>query len=60
MKSALFILGILFILATALPIVRSEEWWIRVFDFPRLQIAILLAGVLILFLFFYSHASCSR
>lgn len=26
-------------LFTALPLLRSERWWIRVFDFPRLQIA---------------------
>jgi endonuclease/exonuclease/phosphatase (EEP) superfamily protein YafD len=56
MKIALFILGVLLIAVTVLPVVRSEEWWIRVFDFPRLQIAILLAAVLVAFVFFYQPA----
>jgi endonuclease/exonuclease/phosphatase (EEP) superfamily protein YafD len=32
--------SLFFIIATVLPLVRSDEWWIRVFDFPRAQIAI--------------------
>jgi endonuclease/exonuclease/phosphatase (EEP) superfamily protein YafD len=40
------ILGLSLVAATLLPLIRSEAWWIRVFDFPRLQIAILLAIVL--------------
>ena len=35
--------GLLLILATLLPLIPSNEWWIRVFDFPRVQIAALLA-----------------
>lgn len=35
------------ILATLLPLVPSNEWWIRIFDFPRAQITVLL-GVLVL------------
>jgi endonuclease/exonuclease/phosphatase (EEP) superfamily protein YafD len=31
--------------ATVLPLVRSTAWWIRVLDFPRLQIAALGTGV---------------
>jgi endonuclease/exonuclease/phosphatase (EEP) superfamily protein YafD len=37
------LLGWTMILATALPLVRAEAWWIRIFDFPRLQILILAA-----------------
>lgn len=40
------VLGTLLILATLLPLVPSNEWWIRLFDFPRTQIAILLAIIL--------------
>lgn len=29
-----------FIIATVLPLVRREAWWIRVFDFPRPQITL--------------------
>jgi hypothetical protein len=28
------------ILWTALPLLRYEAWWIRIFDFPRRQIAL--------------------
>lgn len=31
-------LGSFFLVATLLPLIRSEDWWIRAFDFPRLQI----------------------
>ena len=34
------------IAATLLPLSRSGVWWIRTLDFPRIQIAILAAGVL--------------
>jgi endonuclease/exonuclease/phosphatase (EEP) superfamily protein YafD len=34
------------VLATALPLVREDEWWIRIFDFPRLQLFI--AGAIVL------------
>jgi endonuclease/exonuclease/phosphatase (EEP) superfamily protein YafD len=27
------------VIATALPLVREQAWWIRIFDFPRLQLA---------------------
>lgn len=34
--------GALLILATLLPIIPTNQWWIRFFDFPRAQIAMLL------------------
>lgn len=33
--------------ATAVPLVQSDEWWIRLFDFPRIQIAALLGLALL-------------
>jgi len=45
MKIVLTTLAIFFIAATVLPFIRHEVWWIRIFDFPRAQIAI--AGILI-------------
>jgi endonuclease/exonuclease/phosphatase (EEP) superfamily protein YafD len=38
------LLGTLLVVATALPFLRHQSWWVRVFDFPRLQIA---AGLLL-------------
>jgi endonuclease/exonuclease/phosphatase (EEP) superfamily protein YafD len=35
--------------ATALPLAESDEWWIRIFDFPRLQIAVVLAAALLVY-----------
>ena len=46
MKAFLVLLGTAVIVATALPLLRANAWWIRWFDFPRLQILVLAAGVL--------------
>lgn len=43
---ALVAVGSLLVLATFLPVIRRGEWWFRVFDFPRSQMAVLLAAVL--------------
>lgn len=37
MKILLFALALLVLVTTLVPFLRREEWWIRVFDFPRLQ-----------------------
>ena len=37
-KVVLLVLAGLFVLATALPLIREPHWWIRMFDFPRAQI----------------------
>lgn len=41
MKVVLLVLSVLFIVATALPFIRTPTWWIRIFDFPRAQLAAL-------------------
>lgn len=41
------ILGLLCVVATLLPLSRHEAWWIRVLDFPRMQIAVVSAAVLV-------------
>src|SRR5688500_12969438 len=43
----LYFLGFLAILFTFLPFLKSGNWWIRIGDFPRLQIAVLCLSVLI-------------
>ena len=49
----LILAGVLLLLATALPFIRSNEWWVRIWDFPRAQILVLLllvgAGMLAVF-----------
>ena len=42
--------GLLLIAATAVPILRADAWWIRMLDFPRLQILVLLAAVALAYL----------
>lgn len=35
------------IAATAIPVIRRDAWWIRMFEFPRVQIVVISVGVLI-------------
>lgn len=42
MRLFFWILGIIGIVTTALPLSKSDRWWIRIFDFPRLQILALI------------------
>lgn len=41
----LIVVGALMILGTLLPFVRSDVWWVRNFDFPRIQILVIAAAV---------------
>ncbi len=50
-------LGIFVISASFIPYLKHEHWWIRVFDFPRLQIAAIGSILLIGFLFYYEFES---
>jgi endonuclease/exonuclease/phosphatase (EEP) superfamily protein YafD len=38
-SQAVYGLSIVLVLATAVPLLKSAKWWIRVFDYPRAQIA---------------------
>jgi len=44
-ESALLVAAGLLVGATLLPLLRVPWWWVRSFDFPRLQILVLLVGV---------------
>ncbi|HEX6625600.1 MAG TPA: endonuclease/exonuclease/phosphatase family protein [Pyrinomonadaceae bacterium] len=37
---------------TLLPFIRSDAWWVRIFDFPRAQIAVIAAAVAAAYPFF--------
>ncbi len=52
MQILTLILCAIVLLATGLPLINTAEWWIRIFDFPRLQIAILTLLTLILAYFY--------
>src|SRR5688572_31595602 len=45
------------IVATALPLLRRNAWWIRMFDFPRLQIMLITAVSLAVFLASWDRSS---
>lgn len=47
LSKVIYLLGSIGILLTLLPLLRVDVWWIRVWDFPRLQIFILLSTVVI-------------
>ncbi len=46
--SLLYLIGVLVVVATLLPIWRTTRWWVRVLDFPRFQLAVLSVAVLVL------------
>lgn len=48
MNIVLLILAWVLVIATALPLLPFDQWWIRIFDFPRGQIAIA-GGILLVF-----------
>jgi endonuclease/exonuclease/phosphatase (EEP) superfamily protein YafD len=47
MKIIVIIFSAIALIATALPLIPSDFWFIRIFDFPRLQISFLLIAALI-------------
>ncbi|HEX2198515.1 MAG TPA: endonuclease/exonuclease/phosphatase family protein [Burkholderiales bacterium] len=55
-QALLVAVGAAMIAATALPLVRAKAWWIRWFDFPRLQILAIGSLVLLASLFFASDS----
>ncbi|MEM1042883.1 MAG: endonuclease/exonuclease/phosphatase family protein [Bacteroidota bacterium] len=57
MKTSLLCLAAFFVVATALPLIREPYWWIRMFDFPRAQLAVLGVVTLGLMLAFYERGS---
>ncbi len=53
MKILLIVLALAVVIATVLPLLRFNQWWIRVFDFPRAQITIVGIIILVLYLYFW-------
>lgn len=57
MKWIAISIGILGLLLTVKPFIRSANWFIRLGDFPRLQILFLLIVSLILFFFYFNYTN---
>ena len=55
--AAALLFGSVMIVATALPLLRANAWWIRVFDFPRLQITVISAAALAVLLCSFDRSS---
>ncbi|KPQ28320.1 MAG: hypothetical protein HLUCCX14_11000 [Marinobacter excellens HL-55] len=54
MKIVLVVLALVPVIATALPLLRFDQWWIRVFDFPRGQIALAGIAIIVVYLYFWN------
>jgi len=52
MKLALELFGSLMILFSFLPLIKSQYWWIRVLDFPRVQVAFFCLVTLLAYFYF--------
>lgn len=48
------------IAATLLPLARLDDWWVRIFDFPRLQIAVVSALLVVLVWLLRQNASTAQ
>jgi hypothetical protein len=48
MYLAFLIATVILLVPTVLPMLRHEIWWVRGFDFPRLQLCCLLLALLLL------------
>lgn len=57
LKTTLSILAALLAVASVMPLIRKDDWWIRIFDFPRGQIVVLGLIVLIAGLFVWNLRS---
>lgn len=53
MKIALIISALIVVIVTALPLLRFDQWWIRVLDFPRAQFTIVGIALLALYVYFW-------
>src|SRR5688500_10348505 len=43
----LYLLGALVIVVTLLPLWRTTRWWVRLWDFPKFQVALLAVAILL-------------
>lgn len=60
MKLTLQITGFVLTLFSFLPLIKSPLWWIRILDFPRLHVAILLTATLVAYVALYGFSETSE
>ena len=60
MKNVLAVLALLLVAVTVLPLLRVDYWWIRIFDFPRGQIALVGVVLAILYVVLWSSLRASE
>lgn len=53
MQSFTVIFSCVFIIATILPIIKTGIWWVRIFDYPRIQVAFFIVIAIVLSLVYY-------
>jgi endonuclease/exonuclease/phosphatase (EEP) superfamily protein YafD len=53
MRVLFWVISTFFIVQTIFPLIRSSKWWIRMSDFPRLQIATALTALLVSYLLIF-------
>ena len=41
-RIALALFSLALVCSTAIPLIHTDQWWIRIFDFPRVQISVLM------------------
>lgn len=57
MAITLYVIGAFMLIATAAPFLKADAWWVRIFDFPRVQVAFIAAIVIILWIAFVKRYS---
>ncbi len=55
MKIIIIILAIIGVLSTLIPFSSSDVWWVRMFDFPGVQVSVILGLSLLGFICFYDQ-----
>lgn len=53
----IIIFSILTLLTSVASLLKNDDWWIRIFDFPRVQIVVLTLSVFLAFLFIFDSSS---
>src|SRR5688572_13788184 len=56
MRTIPIILAVICILSTVMPLIASKYWWIRIFDFPHLQLTILTLITFLMLILFIDYS----